>query len=295
MVRSVDLLDEATLQAEELQAQQELKYGVDVSFPMHHQFGINGDSTTAVSSVPTSPPLQQFTRDRRNFYQKFLAGCINSFGSENCLRSEQERIDMSLRQPATMKNLTKGLGFRKLKVPETLFEPLKEFWDRNQHEQISEFWPAGSTIVNHWGSLPSVVKVENDTLIGGGDQLTDFVWGTMRGIVAEWTGHELKQASMYGIRVYKTGAVLTTHVDRQPLVSSAIINVAQDVDEPWPLEVIGTDGMAYNVTMEPGDLVLYESHSLLHGVSFEGWYFMYHYSFSMIISDNSLVQYFVLP
>merc|ERR1711862_475915 len=32
-----------------------------------------------------------------------------------------------------------------------------------------------------------------------------------------------------------------------------------------PLEVIGHDGKAYNVTMEPGDMVLYESHSVLHG------------------------------
>jgi prolyl 4-hydroxylase len=51
-------------------------------------------------------------------------------------------------------------------------------------------------------------------------------------------------------------------------VSSAIINVDQDVDEPWPLEVIGHDGLAYNVTMEPGDLVLYESHSIIHGRQF---------------------------
>jgi hypothetical protein len=59
--------------------------------------------------------------------------------------------------------------------------------------------------------------------------------------------------------------VLATHVDRLPLVSSAIINVDQDLDEPWPLEVIGHDGKAHNVTMLPGDLVLYESHSVLHG------------------------------
>lgn len=58
---------------------------------------------------------------------------------------------------------------------------------------------------------------------------------------------------------------MSTHVDRLPLVSSAIINVDSDVDEPWPLEVIGHDGKAYNVTMEPGDMVLYESHSVLHG------------------------------
>ena len=64
------------------------------------------------------------------------------------------------------------------------------------------------------------------------------------------------------------GAVLAPHVDRNPLVSSAIINVDQDVDEPWPLEVIGHDGKAYNVTMEPGDLVLYESHSIIHGRQF---------------------------
>jgi prolyl 4-hydroxylase len=34
------------------------------------------------------------------------------------------------------------------------------------------------------------------------------------------------------------------------------------------LEVIGHDGKAYNVTMEPGDLVLYESHSVIHSRPF---------------------------
>jgi len=89
------------------------------------------------------------------------------------------------------------------------------------------------------------------------------------GIVQEWTKQEkMKTSSLYGIRVYEEGAILAPHVDRLPLVSSAIINVDQDVDEPWPLEVIGHDGKAYNVTMEPGDMVLYESHSVLHGRPF---------------------------
>ena len=57
----------------------------------------------------------------------------------------------------------------------------------------------------------------------------------------------------------------STDVDRLPLVSSAIIQVAQNVDEPWPVEVIGHDGKAYNITMEPGHMVLYESHTILHG------------------------------
>ena len=54
-------------------------------------------------------------------------------------------------------------------------------------------------------------------------------------------------------------------MDRAPLISSAIIQVAQDVDEPWPVEVISHDGVAHNITMQPGEMVLYESHTVLHG------------------------------
>ena len=35
-----------------------------------------------------------------------------------------------------------------------------------------------------------------------------------------------------------------------------------------PLEVYGHDGKATNITMEPGDMVLYESHSVIHGRPF---------------------------
>lgn len=56
---------------------------------------------------------------------------------------------------------------------------------------------------------------------------------------------------------------------------SAIINVAQLVEEDWILEVIAHDGVAVNITMEPGDMVLYESHSVLHGRPYplKGTYF----------------------
>ena len=46
------------------------------------------------------------------------------------------------------------------------------------------------------------------------------------------------------------------------------VQVDQDVDVPWPLEVYGHNGKAANVTMEPGDMVLYESHSVIHGRPF---------------------------
>ena len=66
-------------------------------------------------------------------------------------------------------------------------------------------------------------------------------------IIEEWTGQKIEPTSLYGIRVYKEGAVLATRksyfpfpllgillisiitadVDRLPLVSSCIIQVAQ--------------------------------------------------------------------
>ena len=57
-------------------------------------------------------------------------------------------------------------------------------------------------------------------------------------------------------------------VDRLPLVSSAIIQVDQDLNEPWPVEVYDHAGNAHNVTMKPGDMVLYESHTVIHGRPF---------------------------
>ena len=113
-----------------------------------------------------------------------------------------------------------------------------------------------------------MVSVEDSGLRGGGSGLKQKIWNAARDTIQEWTGQELTQCSLYGIRIYYEGSVLASHVDRLPLVSSAIINVAQDVDEPWPLEVIGHDGRARNVTMEPGEMVLYESHSVIHGRPF---------------------------
>lgn len=107
--------------------------------------------------------------------------------------------------------------------------------------------------------------------------LHESIWKFVEGEVSKWipSATSFSRSSLYGIRVYTSGAMLATHVDRHPLITSAIINVAQDVDEPWPLEVYGRDGLAVNITMEPGEVILYESHSLLHGRPFplEGRYF----------------------
>ena len=78
-----------------------------------------------------------------------------------------------------------------------------------------------------------MLSVEDTCLQGAGADLKQRIWNAAKSTIREWTGQEISEVSLYGIRIYEEGAVLATHVDRLPLVSSAIINVDQDVDEPW--------------------------------------------------------------
>mmetsp|Transcript_644 Transcript_644/g.655 ORF Transcript_644/g.655 Transcript_644/m.655 type:complete len:413 (+) Transcript_644:139-1377(+) len=219
-------------------------YGVDVSYPIHHAL---------------DPNSFQGVRHRES-----MEGCYKKYNKRACDSTDFQRIEMNKEQPATQHNYTE-LGFKKLRVPKEAWEPLKAFWEANRHRENPEVWPTGNVYVNHWVSPTTMVSVEDGKLRGYGPSLKKRVWDGVKPILEEWVGREIHPTSMYGIRVYHQDAILATHVDRLPLVTSCIINVDQDVDEPWPVEVYSHDGKAYNVTMEPGDMVLYESHTVLHG------------------------------
>ena len=89
-----------------------------------------------------------------------------------------------------------------------------------------------------FNSPSKMVSVENSALKGGGALLKQKVWDASRDTIQQWTGQRLADVSLYGIRIYETDSILAPHVDRLPLVSSAIINVDQDVDEPWYVEIV---------------------------------------------------------
>lgn len=254
-------------------------YGVDVSSPIHSQ-KISTNYPWLPHNVdpennPTPPEYQhmpiQIMGDKQSAYEEMIAGCEKFYGRRGgaCKSTERDRVAMNLRQPKSMQNYT-NVGFKKIKTPESVFKIIREFWENNKegYDRSPEKWNAGNTYTNHWDSPTYMVSVEDTKLRGGGQRIKSKIWNLAKDTLQEWTGEELTPCSLYGIRVYTEGAVLATHVDRLPLVSSAIVNVAQDVDEPWPIEVYGHDGKAYNITMEPGDMVLYESHSVLHGRPF---------------------------
>jgi len=255
------------------------EYGVDVSWPIHHyKLSTNYVSLPHNVDPENNPVPKKYAEmpvqplgNKQKFYDDFMQGCYDKYqkGKKGgiCDATERGRVDMSLVQPKDMTNYT-DIGFKKIKTPPAVWKLISEFWENNKNTRGDENWGRGNTYVNHWDSPTYMVSVENTGLRGGGGRIKNAIWNAAKDTLQQWTGEELTQCSLYGIRVYTEGAVLATHVDRLPLVSSAIVNVAQDVDEPWPIEVIGHDGRAYNVTMEPGDMVLYESHSVLHGRPF---------------------------
>jgi prolyl 4-hydroxylase len=138
--------------------------------------------------------------------------------------------------------------------------------NKNQNQKIKQ--GVGYTTINNWAVPTYTVDIYDKKLKGGGFELVKAVESMASQVIHEWTGVESEPTFVYGIRTYHNGSILMPHVDDLPRISSMIINIDQDVDEDWPLEVYGHDGKAYNVTTEPGEMVLYESHSILHGRPF---------------------------
>jgi len=223
-------------------------YGVDISFPIHHY--IDGKK---------SPWWKQR-------YEKSMEGCYELYSQRECDATERARLDMSKRQPAQQPNYTE-VGFKKAHLPEDAWNQLLSFYEKYKDQSQPEAWGRGNTYVNTWESPSHMISFENKKFAEG-QHMKQVLWEACKPIVEEWTGKKLKHTSLYGIRVYHDKAILATHVDRLPLVSSLIVQVSQDVNEPWPIEVYDHSGRAHNVTMKPGEIVLYESHTVLHGRPF---------------------------
>ena len=206
------------------------EYGVDCSFPIHHE---------------NHWSCGNLLGNRSQIYHNFMEGCHEYYRSKHqasrCDGTEADRLEMSLRQPQSMVNYTQT-GYKKIRAPKRFYDLLLQHWNTNQGKKSQEQWFVGNTYTNHWESPTFIVGVEDSKLRGGGSTLKKQLWDAVKETIEDWTGMEQEPTSMYGIREYTRNAMLSPHVDRLPLVSSCIVNVAQDVDEPWPLEIYDRQG-----------------------------------------------------
>ncbi len=165
-------------------------YGVDISFPIHHYID--------KSKAPIG----------HKRYAEMMKGCYAKFSPRECDATERARMDMNKAQPSSQHNYTE-IGFKKLKAPAAAWEPLINFYEANKDKEKLENWPRGNTYVNSWDSPTYMVSLE-DQQLRGGMTVKAQIWAGVKPILEEWTGHKLEPTSLYGIRVYKDGAMLST-------------------------------------------------------------------------------------
>jgi len=174
----------------------------------------------------------------------------------------EKRIGLNFVQPYVVRPVT-AEGFVPMKLPPATFEWLKAWYanelERNRMESLLVESTAGPCMNQHVAPS-SMTHITSELKIKLHEELQP--------ILESWYGKgPLKLTSIYGIRRYINGSVLRMHVDTaQTHVVSAIINVDQGgLEKDWPLLILDHYEREHNVSMAPGDMVLYESAKLLHG------------------------------
>eukprot|EP00041_Stephanoeca_diplocostata_P019475 m.420241 g.420241 ORF g.420241 m.420241 type:complete len:434 (-) comp21315_c0_seq7:689-1990(-) len=169
--------------------------------------------------------------------------------------------------PARLPMYTKT-GYKKIPMPDGLYEELQAWYHKHEHLRAEEDWSKIATQLNTHEAKMTMVSFDHDAITR--DRISNTY---VRPILSNWSGiaeDSMALKAVYGIREYYRGNELRTHVDTIAThVLSAILNINQvGMDEPWPLEVINHDGVRELITMEPKEMVLYESATLPHGRPF---------------------------
>lgn len=189
-------------------------------------------------------------------------------------RAAEEGRKQSIRtDPGSLPHFTK-IGFKKMRVPTDVWDTIMTYYDDNKQSPKLEMWGRNNVYTNNEEAPSYMVNVPESWIKGS---IKNKVWEGIRPTLEEWAGDiELEPTALYGIRIYTNGSWLANHIDtRSTHVISTIINVDQEVDEDWPLEIFDHAGEAHHILMKPGDMVLYESATCVHGrpTSFKGRYF----------------------
>mmetsp|Transcript_5193 Transcript_5193/g.7800 ORF Transcript_5193/g.7800 Transcript_5193/m.7800 type:complete len:252 (-) Transcript_5193:66-821(-) len=178
---------------------------------------------------------------------------------QNQKRGEKFRLQNNIDQPKRLPNFTE-IGFKKIRVPDDVWDALLTFYRFNKDTPKIERWGKGNVYTNNLVAPSYMVNLPE---IG---PLKPYIFNGLKPILEEWSGVELVQTACYGIRAYTNGSWLSNHVDTQSThVISVIINVDQEVTDPWPLMIYDHAGNDHNITMAPRDMVLYESATCVHG------------------------------
>ena len=179
----------------------------------------------AITSTNTSDILSPH---KQSLYDNHIYHCNLAFVegnvtkakvSKHCEDNDALRIEMNAEQPSSVRNYT-TLGYKKISTPPALFRLLQDFWKTNRHRSEQE-WTSPTVYQNSWDAPSEMVHLARNDF-GGSNQLQQKIFDATKPVLEEWTQHYLDPVSLWGIRVYTNGSILVPHVDRMPLIISAI-------------------------------------------------------------------------
>ena len=179
---------------------------------------------------------------------------------ENSYNGYMGSIHSALRCP----NFTE-FGYGLTKAPEALTSKLKAILHKGILEGNMRKEDTVQCIVGDPYFIDLDIKLIDNALI------------MLKPIVEAWSGTKLVSNNAYGLRVYRNESSLNMHIDKvETHVLSAILHVDHDEKgEPWPIVIEDFQGNTVEVSLESGDMLLYESSKCYHGRprTFNGeWY-----------------------
>eukprot|EP00633_Aureoumbra_lagunensis_P004753 CAMPEP_0197317340 /NCGR_PEP_ID=MMETSP0891-20130614/46584_1 /TAXON_ID=44058 ORGANISM="Aureoumbra lagunensis, Strain CCMP1510" /NCGR_SAMPLE_ID=MMETSP0891 /ASSEMBLY_ACC=CAM_ASM_000534 /LENGTH=422 /DNA_ID=CAMNT_0042807285 /DNA_START=197 /DNA_END=1465 /DNA_ORIENTATION=- len=168
--------------------------------------------------------------------------------------------DSYIRQIPNIPSVSNSPGYHKMSFTQPMRDILIDwyFLRRNDSMHKHDVIPGGYTN-NH---KVAIDKIDLDKF----PKIHSALVREMRQILEWWTGLKLKHTSTFGVRIYRRDSVLINHVDRcDTHIASAVIQIHQEADEGWPLELYLPNGKVAEVYLQPQELVLYEGAWLRHG------------------------------
>ena len=163
-------------------------------------------------------------------------------------------------QPSLVPSFTRR-GFEKRKVPEHLYKYLLESV-KNGRTMREPCIPSGHINCNEDGEDNNAAEVEIIAVDRG--EMRRVVNESLISLASDWADTALVFSDYWGPRKYRRGARLSLHVDKLTThIISVIINIEQEQD--WGLDILDHDGDSHEVSLQPGEMLLYESAKLPHG------------------------------
>lgn len=168
--------------------------------------------------------------------------------------------DTYIRQIPKIPRVTNGPGYLKMSFTSRLEKILVDWYQQRRNDSLKPHGAIPGGYTNN--DVVSIDKVNLDEF----SSVHSALIREMRQILEWWTNLKLRHTSTFGVRVYRRGSTLINHVDRMDThLASAVIQIHQQADEGWPLELYLPHGKVAEVYLQPKELVLYEGAWLRHG------------------------------